>query len=240
MAAAEGGEMRRAIVLVLLMLARAAFAGSPPATEFSIRAALSQPGQSDRPIVALPGSPDAVTAPRMISDDRYVYEVWGNTLRRLDRNDAWRPGYAASYSRATTTAPGMPVWKQAGAYTLEFAAAGVGALLAEACGLTTLEGVYQAGWNGPGSVPGAAAYCLASAVLSAGGTHLVGKLFGRANTFNRALAGGAVGGLLGGAAFADYFVTRRNPHTVMLPVGLLLPPLCTVIIYNVWRGDGPK
>jgi hypothetical protein len=222
------------------MLACSAFAGGPPATEFSIRPALSQPGHSAQNIVASPGSPDVVTAPRVAADERYVYEVWGNTLRRVDRNDAWRPGYAASYSRATTAAPGMPVWKQAGAYTLEFAAAGVGALLAEACGLTTLEGVYQAGWNGPGSVPGAAAYCLTSTVLSAGGTHLVGKLFGRSNTFNRALAGGAVGGLLGGAAFADYFVTRRNPHTVMLPVGLLLPPLCTVIIYNVWRSDGTK
>ena len=232
--------MRRAGILALLMLARAAFAGGPPATEFSIRPALSQPGQSAQHVVALLGNADAVTAARVATDDQYVYEVWGNTLRRLDRNDAWHTGYAASYSGATTVAPRMPVWKRAGAYTLEFAAAGVGALFAEACGLTTIEGVYQAGWNGPGSVPGAAAYCLTSALLSAGGTHLVGKLFGCGNTFNRALAGGAIGGLLGGAAFVDYFATRRNPHTAMLPIGLILPPLCTVIVYNVWRSDGTK
>ncbi|MBN2465463.1 hypothetical protein JXD38_07555, partial [candidate division WOR-3 bacterium] len=103
-----------------------------------------------------------------------------------------------------------------------------------------IEGVYQAGWNGLGSVPGAAAYCLTSAVLSAGGTHLVGGLFGSGGTFRRALAGGAVGGLLGGAAFVDYFVTRKNPHTIMLPIGLLLPPLCTVLAYNIGGNDGTK
>jgi len=218
--------MRRAVVFVLLVLAGAAFAVIPPAADLSV----------------VPAHPVAGYSLDQIgpSGGRYAYAIWGNTLRRSGQNENRYVNLALGHSSAASAAPGLPAWKRAGAYTVEFAVSAVGALIAEAGGLTTIEGVYQAGWNGPGSVPGAVAYCVTSAVLTAGGTHLVGRLFGHGNTFNRALAGGAIGGLLGGAAFVDYFVTRKNPHTVMLPIGLVLPPLCTVIVYNVWRNDGTK
>ena len=232
--------MQKAVVLALLILAGAAFAGSPPATEFSIPPALSQPGQSVQHIVALHGWQDGMTVPGAVPDGRCVYEICGNALRWPDRDEVWHTSYAMSYSGATSVAPGMSAWKRAGVYALEFTAAAVGTLIAEAGGLATIEGVYQAGWNGPGSVPGATAYCLTSAVLSATGTHLMGKLVRRGNAFNRALAGGAVGGLLGGAAFIDYFVTRKNPHSAMMPIALVLPPLCAVVVYNVWRNDGTR
>ncbi len=227
--------MPKAIVFVLLALAVAAFGGGPPATDLSY---ISPP--TVRRIDALCYGRDGVVAQEAMPGGQYVYAVCGNTLRRVDRGDIAYTGNATGRPGVSAAVPRVPVWKQASAYTLEFAAAGAGALLAEACGIAALEGVYQAGWNGPGSVPGAVAFCLTSTVLSAGGTHLVGRLFGCGNTFNRALAGGAIGGLLGGAAFVDYFVTRKNPHTVMLPIGLVLPPLCTVIVYNLWRDDGTK
>jgi hypothetical protein len=211
---------------VLLMLAGAALAGGPPAASFSVPAAPSVAGHSFGQI----GS----------SDGRYAYEVCGNTLRRLDRGQVVQHSQVLNYSVTGSAAPGMPVWKHVGVYTIEFAVSAVGALIAEAGGLAAIEGAYQAGWNGPGSVPGATAYCLTSALLTATGTHYMGKLVGRGNSFNRALAGGAVGGLLGGAAFVDYFVTRRNPHTAMMNVALVLPPLCAVAAYNLWRNDGAK
>jgi len=227
--------MLRATVFALLILAAAAFGGGSPAAGLSVL-----PVQFPRQIDVSPGRHCGIAVPGAVPDGRYVYDVYGNTLLRLDRGAGRHTGEAMSYSGATSVAPGMPGWKQAGVYTLEFAAATAGALVAEAAGLTAIEGVYQAGWNGPGSIPGAAAFCLTSTVLSAGGTHLVGKLVGRGNTFKRALAGGAVGGLLGGAAFVDYFVTRRKPHSAMMPIGLVLPPLCAVLAYNIGRSDGTK
>lgn len=227
--------MRGTTVFALLVLAGAAFAGGPPTADFS-----AMPEQFTRQIDVSLGWHHGTTLPGVIPNGRYLYSVCGSTLRRLDRGSGRPTRDAMSYSRATSVAPGMPVWKQAGVYTLEFAAATAGALVAEAAGLTAIEGVYQAGWNGPGSIAGAAAFCLTSTVLSAGGTHLVGKLAGRGNTFKRALAGGAVGGLLGGAAFVDYFVTRRKPHSIMLPIGLVLPPLCAVLAYNIGRSDGTR
>ena len=232
--------MQRIWINALLVLAAAAIAESAPATVRFTPPALSQPGQNPEQIALSCGRRGSMAAVGAVPDGRYAYEVCGNTLRRLDRGGIRYTGSVPDYSGGATVVPGTPVWKRAGVYSLEFAAAGVGALIAEACGLTAIEGAYQAGWNGPGLLPGAAAYCLASAVLSAGGTHLVGKLCGRGNEFKRALAGGAVGGLLGGAAFANYFVTRKNPPSAMIPIGLVLPPLCTVIVYNVWRNDGAK
>jgi hypothetical protein len=182
----------------------------------------------------------AALAVSTMPDCPYVYEVYGNTLRRLDRDAAWHTDYAAGYTSTASVSPRMPAWKQAGVYSLEFTVATVGTLIAYAGGLATIEGVYQAGYNGPGSVPGAAAYFLSSALLSATGTHLTGKLFGRGNSYNRALAGGAIGGLAGGAAFIDYFATRKSRHDAMIPIGLVLPPLGAVIVYNVWRNDGTR
>ncbi len=227
--------MLGAVTLALLMLAGAAFAGSPPMFNLSV----SSP-QSKQYVEALHSRPDVTTVPGAIPDGRYVFEVCGNTLCRLDRDAGWHTRYTLAYSGATAARPGMPAWKQAGVYGLEFTGAAVGTLIAAACGLATIEGVFQAGWNGPGSVPGATAYCLTSALLSATGTHLMGRLVGHGNSFKRALAGGAVGGLLGGAAFVDYFVTRRNPHSAMMPIGLVLPPLCAVVAYNVWGSDGTR
>ncbi|GEM_PF-3006320 len=232
--------MQRAVFLALLWLAVAAFAESLPATDLFAPPVPAQPGQYTQYIEALHCRQNGMTVPGAVTEGRHVYEVCGNTLRRLDRDDSRHANLAMSYSGATSTAPRMPVWKQAGVYGLEFTVAAVGTLIAEAGGLATIEGVYQAGWNGPGSVPGATAYCVTSALLTATGTHLMGKLVRRGNSFSRALAGGAVGGLLGGAAFIDYFVTRKNPHSAMMPIAFVLPPLCAVVAYNVWRSDGTK
>jgi hypothetical protein len=227
--------MRRATVFALLILAGTLSAGGPPAAYLSV---LSVP--SAQHICALRGWRSRMAEPDAVLEGRYWHDVCGSPLLHPDRGNYRHIGSAMSYSGATSVAGGMPGWKLAGAYTLEFTASAVGTLIAEAGGLTTVEGVYQAGWNGPGSVPGAAAFCLTSAVLSAGGTHLMGKLVGCGSTFRRALAGGAVGGLLGGAAFLNYFVTRRNPPSAMIPIGLILPPLCTVLAYNIGRSDGAK
>jgi hypothetical protein len=234
-ATTEGGRMPKAILFALLALAGAAFGGGPPVTDLST-ATPKAIGHTD----VFGCRSELMVAPGAIPNHQCARAVCGNPLLRVGDCDVGHTTYAADLSGGTAGVPRMPGWKQASAYTLEFAAAGVGTLLAEASGLTAIEGVNQAGWNGRGSLAGAAAFCLTSAVLSAGGTHLVGRLFGRGTTFNRALAGGAIGGILGGVAFVDYFVSRKNPHTLMLPIGLVLPPLCTVIAYNVGRSDGRR
>ena len=222
--------MRRAGILWQLVLAVAA--GSTPVSNSLVP-------RSQQLEMSVPG-PHLIDWSCRATDGPYAYEVCGNSLRRLDSGASRNAGSTIGIAQGVSAGDAMPAWKQAGAYTIEFAAAALGTLVAGAAGLATIEGVYQAGWNGPGSVPGATAYFLTSAALSATGTHYLGKWLGRGNSFSRALAGGAAGGLLGGAAFADYFVTRRNPHSAMMPIGLILPPLCAVVAYNVWRNDGER
>jgi hypothetical protein len=229
--------MQGATALALLTLAAAAFAAGPPVCDFTVPPGQAETDHSTRQTEATYDRPGDPVAPRATADNRVVCEVCGVALGRSGTDGSWYARQALSY-RGTAVAPRMPAWKQAGVYGLEFTGAALGTAFAAAFGLATIEGVYQAGYNGPGAVPSAAVYFLTSAVLSATGTHLMGRLVGQRNSFNRALVGGAVGGLAGGGAFLDYFATRRNPHLAMMPIALVLPPLGAVIAHNIWRSDG--
>ena len=168
------------------------------------------------------------------ADRHYVYVVSGNSLARIDGADYGLVADEMSQRSTVAIAPRLSAWQRAGVYTLELTGATVGTTLAAALGVATIEAVYQAGYNGPNSVPAAGVYCLTSAVLSAAGTYCLGRLVTRRGTFKRALSGGAVGGLAGGLAFVDYFTTRRHPHKIMMPLGLALPALGAVVAYNGW------
>jgi len=122
-------------------------------------------------------------------------------------------------------------WKQAGIYGLEFAGAAVGTSIAAVAGVAVVSGASL----DPGSyyqfLGAATTYAVTSALLSSGAVHLVGKLTHQRRSFTHALAGGAVGGLVGAAAL--YWGVGSSPQ-VLWPTGLLLPPVCTVVAYNVW------
>lgn len=215
--------MQALTMITLLALAVAALGGEPPLRNLAVPPAEAGSKYSTRLAEAARGTAAA-------------WQVCGAALCRSGGDGSWyaRQAQAGAGDRAT---PRMPAWKQAGVYGIEFTGAALGTAFAAAFGLATIEGVYQAGYNGPGAVPSSAVYFLTSALLSATGTHLMGKLVGRPNTFNRALVGGAAGGLAGGAAFMDFFATRRDPHNAMMPIAFVLPPLGAVLSYNLWRSD---
>jgi hypothetical protein len=130
-------------------------------------------------------------------------------------------------------------WQQAGIYGLEFGGAAVGTLVAAraaiAVGGAVPVGMYAA-------VP---AYAISSALLSATGTHLVGKSLGQRGTFGHALAGGALGGISGAALVilsmtAPYSTSIRHDSRVLQVSVLALPALSAVVVYNVWRSNDPK
>jgi hypothetical protein len=77
-------------------------------------------------------------------------------------------------------------------------------------------------------------YVLTSAFLSGGGTHLVGRSLGHGRSLGGALVGGALGGLVGGAALWGWMNHRGQ---LLLPIGLVLPPLGAVLAYNVRRRE---
>jgi hypothetical protein len=127
-----------------------------------------------------------------------------------------------------------------GVYALEFGGAAVGTGVSAACAYAAASHVS---WGEQDAmqlltsfVAGSVTYAVTSMLLSAVGTHLVGKLMGHRRSFAHALVGGAVGGVLGTVALVDY-AASSNLHAddAMLPVGLVLPPLAAVIAYNVWR-----
>jgi len=139
--------MRRATVFALLTLAGAVSAGGPPAADLPVLSVLSA-----QHIYALRGWQCSVAEPGAVLEMRYWHDVYGSPLRQPDLDDSRLALAAMSIPDAASAAPAIPAWKRAGAYALEFAASAVGTLIAEAGGLTTIEGVYQAGWES-GTLP---------------------------------------------------------------------------------------
>jgi hypothetical protein len=131
-----------------------------------------------------------------------------------------------------------PAWKQAGVCGLEFIGGSTGTAVASIVPIAMIS--VSVGDEDKAAVGLAAfpMYAVTSALLSAGGTYLVGKLLGQRGSFWHALAGGGVGGLGGSIALFSSF--SSSGRAVLLPVALAAPSVCSVISYNVWRNNGTK
>jgi hypothetical protein len=124
-----------------------------------------------------------------------------------------------------------------GVYALEFGGAIVGTCIAAVAGIAVDGAVGGPEWNEAKPVVlGLATYAVSSALLSSAATHLVGHLTNHRRPYSQALIGGAVGGLAGGCALLRGFASGDDA-LVLVPVGLVLPPLGAVIGYNV-SGEG--
>ena len=123
-------------------------------------------------------------------------------------------------------------------HALEFGGAALGTAVAAIGPLYMIDKAYSSeDWAGLGvlAIP---TYAVSSTLLSTTGTHLVGKAFRQGGSFGHAFAGGALGGLIGSAALYCYQLSPSlGTRFVLVPLSVILPPLCAVVVYNVWRND---
>jgi hypothetical protein len=149
----KGGLMQALTVLVLLAVAGAVPGGGPSLPDIAVP----------------PGEAVSEFSTRLAETARSTaaFQICGAALPRSGTDGSW---YARQARGGSDAAPRMPAWKQAGIWGIEFTGAALGTAFAAAFGLATIEGVYQAGYNGPGAVPSSAVYFLTSAVLSATGS----------------------------------------------------------------------
>lgn len=122
-----------------------------------------------------------------------------------------------------------------GTCALEFGGAVVGTSISAVVSFETFAFIYNN--NGQLLTCVLAAYptyVLTSAFLSGAGTHLVGRSLGHGRSLGNALVGGALGGLVGGAALWGWM---NHKGQLLLPIGLFLPPLGAVLAYNVRRRE---
>ena len=128
-------------------------------------------------------------------------------------------------------------WKQAGIYGLEFVGGTTGTALATVIPFVMTNTAFEQS-DKRYALAAFSTYAVSSAFASAAGTYFIGKMFGQHGSYWHALAGGAVGGLCGSMSlFSAAFSGGRE---ALLPVGLLLPQTCSVIIYNAWRRHGTE
>lgn len=129
--------------------------------------------------------------------------------------------------------PSTSVWRQSGICGLEFLGASVGT----AAATIPAGAMLSAAMNDEGKVGlGLASfptYAISSAVLSAGGTYLMGRLFGERVPFTHALLGGAVGAASGAATL--FYVLSSGGREALAPLVVALPPLCATAVYNIWK-----
>ncbi len=128
------------------------------------------------------------------------------------------------------------VLKQTGIYGLEFGTAVVGAAVS-AVGALYVSGTFlNKGEDllSPSVFVAGGLYALASTLMSSAGTCLIGGLFGQGGSCGRSLAGGACGGVVGGGVLVCLMATN-DPPLVLVPVGLTLPALGSVVGYNTRR-----
>jgi len=170
----------------------------------------------------------------LVRDDKSFYRperapvrTYGHSLMQETQVDLGR-----TQNNGPSTAK-VSGWKQAGIYGLEFAGAAVGTSIAAAGAYAMLSAaMYNRDlmYLGLASYP---TYAVSGALFSAGGTHIIGKMVGHGRPFSHALVGGAIGGI-SGAVLLMIYTSGPEGRGALVPVGLVLPPLCAVVAYNVW------
>jgi hypothetical protein len=130
---------------------------------------------------------------------------------------------------------GTPRCSQELAYGLEFGGAAVGTCIAAAGAFASYRAFGGNDQLFKGLLIAYPTYAFTSGVLSAAGTHLVGRSFGHGRSLSYALAGGVLGGLAGGALLVVCFLDYEHKRALW-PLGLFLPPFGAVAAYN-WRND---
>ena len=146
----------------------------------------------------------------------------------------------SGYAPEENTAPSA--LKRIGIYSGEFGLAAVGTAIA-AAGAVCVGGVVGNQFPDEyrslvGGVVCDFTYLLTSPFLSGAGTHLGGKLFGERGKFSHALVGGAIGDVLGiVAVYGIWSYTQRHGYVRPTPllIWLALPPVGSVVAYNIWR-----
>jgi hypothetical protein len=200
---------------------------APPARQFFCNAPQRDAGP-DWLVGRGPGSEHGTMLPLGIEGCGYAMIAAPSV--RLAQNEA---GSATLASRPSAC-------EQAGIYGLEFIGGSVGTAVAAV--LPALMIAKSMEGEGPKAAAlGLAAFptcAVSSAFASAAGTYFVGKLFGQRGSFWHALAGGAIGGL--GGSIALFSSLSSSGRGALLPVALVVPSICPVIIYNVWRNHGTK